>query len=565
MQLAANVTSGDPVDWQAIDWKRVHQRVKNLRLRIFRASREGDLKRIRSLQRLMLRCQANVLESVRRVTQVNKGKDTPGVDRVMVTTPEERGRLCDQLSQLDLHHVRPVRRVYIPKRKGRRPLGIPTIVDRCVQAMVKNALEPFWEARFEGSSYGFRPGRGCQDAIQRIFTLARPNTTRPWVLDADIEGAFNNIGHCALLQAIGNFPARELIKQWLKAGYVEAEMLHSTETGVPQGGVISPLLLNVALHGMEQVLGTSYTSKGLLRGTSAVVRYADDFAVFCSTQEKAIEAHHLLATWLETRGLKWSDEKTHIRHLRDGFNFLGFNIRHYPAPNSSRSGYKLLIKPSADSVQQLKRKLKGLWRKHVGTPAVALINEMNPVIRGWSNYFRTGVAKETFSNIDNFMYYRAQRYMKRRHPMKSGRWRTQKYWGQSTGRQDRWVFQDKIRHATLRKFAWTKIVRHRLVRTTHSPDDPTLQDYWRQRRAKPQASTSRQHRQLIQRQQGQCPVCHQHLNNDEDLHVHHVTPKKHGGTDDLANLRLVHHTCHRQIHSSSAPLGVRRLLEPCTG
>jgi Group II intron, maturase-specific domain len=198
------------------------------------------------------------------------------------------------------------------------------------------------------------------------------------------------------------------------------------------------------------------------------------WAVFCPTQEKAIEAQHLLATWLETRGLKLSDEKTHIRHLRKGFNFLGCNIRYYPMPHSSRSGDKLLIKPSADSVKQLKRKLKGLWRKHVGTPTVALINEMNPVIRGWSNYFRTGVAKETFSELDNFMYYRAQRYMKRRHPRKSGWWRTQKYWGRSLGRQDRWVFQDKIRHATLRKFAWTKIVRHRPIRATYSPDDPTL-------------------------------------------------------------------------------------------
>jgi retron-type reverse transcriptase len=192
----------------------------------------------------MLRCQANVLESVRRVTQVNSGKDTPGVDQMVATTPEERGRLCDQLSGLDLHQVRPVRRVYIPKRQGQRPLGIPTIVDRCVQAMVKNALEPFWEARFEGISYGFRPGRGCHDAIEKVFRFARPTTTRPWVLDADIEGAFNNIGHAALLQAIGNFPARELIKQWLKAGYVEEEMLHATDTGVPQGGVISPLLMN---------------------------------------------------------------------------------------------------------------------------------------------------------------------------------------------------------------------------------------------------------------------------------------------------------------------------------
>jgi RNA-directed DNA polymerase len=192
MRPAANVTSGTVGDWHAIDWKRVYRMVKNLRQRIFRASREGDLKRVRSLQRLMLRCRANVCESVRHVTQVNKGKDTPGVDGMLVTTSEERSWLCHQLSQLDLHKVHPVRRVYIPKRKGHRPLGIPTIVDRCVQAMVKNALEPYWEARFEGISYGFRPGRGCHDAIQKVFCLARPDTTRPWVLDADIEGALDH-------------------------------------------------------------------------------------------------------------------------------------------------------------------------------------------------------------------------------------------------------------------------------------------------------------------------------------------------------------------------------------
>lgn len=361
MQLAANVTSGDHVDWHAINWKHVYRTVKNLRQRIFRASRAGDLTRVRSLQRLMLKCRANVCESVRRVTQMNQGKDTPGVDHMLILTPEERGQLCEQLSQLDLHRVRPVRRVYIPKRQGKRPLGIPTVVDRCVQAMVKNALEPFWEARFERSSYGFRPGRGCHDAIERIFTLARPNTTRPWVLDADIEGAFNNIGHSALGQAVGNFPARELIQRWLKAGYVEDEMLHPTDTGVPQGGVISPLLLNVALHGMEQALGIQYTPKGVLRGTYALVKYADDLAVLCPTQEKAIEAQDILGQWLSGRGLRLSDEKTHIRHLRDGFNFLSFNIRHYPVPKSSRSGYKLLIKPSPEAIQDVKRTLRGIW------------------------------------------------------------------------------------------------------------------------------------------------------------------------------------------------------------
>ena len=223
----------------------------------------------------MLRCTANVLESVRRVTQVNQGKKTAGVDQVVTTTPEERGALCRKLHQLELHKVHPVRRVYIPKKKGKRPLGIPTIEDRCVQAMVKNALEPFWEARFEGISYGFRPGRGCHDAIEKVFRVARSNTTRPWVLDADIEGAFDNIGHTALVKAIGNFPARELIKQWLKAGYMEEDMWHATDAGVPQGGVISPLLLNVALHGMEQALGSYYTPRGTFRGTYALVRYAD--------------------------------------------------------------------------------------------------------------------------------------------------------------------------------------------------------------------------------------------------------------------------------------------------
>lgn len=564
MQLAANVTFGHDWHWHAIDWKPVYRVVKNLRQRIFRASREGDLKKIRSLQRLMLRCQANVLESVRRVTQVNQGKSTPGIDDVVVTTPEARAELCRKLTQLELHKVHPVRRVYIPKRKGKRPLGIPTIEDRCVQTMVKNALEPFWEARFEGVSYGFRPGRGCHDAIEKIFRVARHNTSRPWVLDADIEGAFNHIGHDALQKAIGNFPARELIKQWLKAGYVETEVLHPTDAGVPQGGTLSPLLLNVALHGIEQALGSSYTLQGVLRGHAALVRYADDLAVFCPTQEEANKAKARLDEWLGVRALRLSQEKTHIRHLTEGFNFLGFHIRHYSTPNSSRSGYKLLIKPSQEAVQQLRRKLKGIWRKQVGSPTVALINEMNPIIRGWSNYFRIGVAKETFAKLDTFMYQRAQRYMKRRHPMKSGRWRTEKYRGRTSGHRDRWVFMDKVHHATLRKFAWTPIIRHRLVRKNYSPDDPTLHDYWRQRRAKTPALDYR-YRRLFQRQRGICPVCHQHLENGEEIHTHHVIPKKDGGTDDRVNLRLVHLNCHRQIHSSSSPLEVRRLLEPSTG
>jgi len=367
-----------------------------------------------------------------------------------------------------------------------------------------------------------------------------------------------------LVEALGGFPAREVIKQWLKAGYVEEDIRHPTDAGVPQGGIVSPLLLNVAIHSMEQALGSDYTPRGTLRGKYALVRYADDIVVFCPTQDDATKAKAILVEWLGARGLRLSEDKTRIRHLLEGFDFLGFNIRHYLTPKSTKSGYKLLIKPSQDSIQQIRRKLKGIWRRQVGTPTVALINAMNPVIRCWSNYFRTGVAKKVFAGLNSFMYYRAKRYVKRRHPRKAGWWRTDQYWGRTRGRQDQWVFMDKEGKATLRKFAWTKSVRHRLVPKNYSPDDPTLQDYWRQRRARTSATEYR-YRQLFQWQKGICPVCHQRLENGEDTHIHHVVPKKRGGTDDLPNLRLVHSNCHRQIHSSNAPLEVRQWLEPDAG
>ena len=430
--------------------------------------------------------------------------------------------------------------------------------------MGKTALEPFWEARFEGSSYGFRPGRGCHEAIQKRFYWGRPNTKRPWVLDADLEGACDHIGHSALVPAIGHFPARGLVKQWRNAGYGEDARQHPTDTGVPQGGVRSPLLLNVARHGLEHALGSSYTPRGTLRGTSALVRYAADLAVLCPTQQAAIDAQPLLAMGLGTRGLRWSAAQPHMRHLTEGFDFLGFNIRHDPVPQSSRRGDKRLITPSQGSIQQIQRKLKARWRQQVGSPTVARINAMNPLISGWRQYFRIGVASRVFADLDAFMYARAQRDMQRRHPRQAGWWRPQKYWGQTRGpRRDRWVFQDHERHATLRQFAWTRMVRHRLAPKTYSPDDPPLQDYWRQRQSRPQALADRP-RHLASRQQGCCPVCLQGLENGAALHVHHVLPKQHGGTDDLANLCLVHANCHRQSHSRSAPLGVRRWLEPCT-
>src|SRR5712692_846210 len=384
---------GRPTEWHSINWRKANRQVRNLRQRIFRASQAGDPKRARSLQKLMLRSYSNTLLSVRRVTQLNAGRYTAGVDKLVVKTPEARGKLVDELSTCQPWRARPVRRVYVPKANNRlRPLGIPCILDRCLQAKVKNALEPFWEARFEGSSYGFRPGRSCHDAIGKITLLARSTSRKKWVVTVDIKGAFDHLSHAALLHALGHCPGRALLSQWLKAGYLEQGLFHETPTGVPQGGVVSPVLLNVALHGMEAALGVKHDKRGQLTGSRAVVRYADDAVVFCESREDAEQARATLAQWLKARGLTLSGEKTKIVHLREGFDFLGFHIRHYPAPQTSRVGYRLRITPSKHAVQEVRKKLRTLWRQSLGSEVGAVLHVLNPRIRGWANYFRAVAA-----------------------------------------------------------------------------------------------------------------------------------------------------------------------------
>jgi RNA-directed DNA polymerase len=574
MQVAqdlANVTEKQ-TDWQTINWKQANRGVRNLRRRIFRASQEGDHKKARSLQKLMLRSYFNVLVSVRRVTQDNQGKHTPGVDKLVVKTPAARGKLVDEMTTCQPWKARPARRVYIPKANGKqRPLGIPTIKDRCLQAMVKNALEPYWEARFEGSSYGFRPGRGCHDAIARIFAIARNHhgkgrngRIKEWVVDADIKGAFDNIDHQHLLEAIGGFPARELIKQWLKAGYMEDGVFHDTETGTPQGGVISPLLANIALHGMEQALGIRWTPTGGNLGKRVVVRYADDFVVFCKSREDAEETTTILTEWLAKRGLTLSTEKTRIVNIKEGFNFLGYTIRRYKS-NKTRSGYKLLITPSKDSVKRLKGRLMDEWRKLQGCVSSVIIKQLNPIIRGWANYYRNCVAKATFNKLDQWMFKRTLHNVRRKHSNQGIRGLLTRYWGRfNPHRNDNWVFGDRQTGQYLIKFAWTPIKRHVLVKGRSSPDDPRLTQYWLDREKAKALNLPGHRREIATLQDGCCPVCGESLFNGEEMQVHHRRLRSKGGTDAKENLALVHLFCQQQIHSGkgqSMPLAARELLE----
>ncbi len=539
--------------WHAINWRQVNRRVRNLRRRIFRATRENDHRKVRSLQKLMLRSRANVVKSVRQVTQINKGKLTPGVDKVVVKTTEARSRLIDTILSHQPWRASPVRRVYIPKANGKlRPLGIPTILDRAMQAVVKNALEPEWEARFEPGSYGFRPGRGCHDAISMIFNIARPTNRRRWVLDADIEGAFDHIGHEALLAAIDGFPAIELIRQWLRAGYMEKGILHDTDRGTPQGGVISPLLANIVFHGMEAAVGVKRIARGDNVGKRALVRYADDFVVFCETEEDAYAAKAEIGTWLQGRGLRLSEAKTRVVHLTAGFDFLGFNVRHYPAPETTRAGWKLLIKPSRDAVKRFKLRMHGEWRSLHGINATGVLARLNPIIRGWSNYYRTVVSKKVFARLDSWMFRQEMHWARRLHPQKPWYWLKRKYWGKlHSQRNDRWVFglAEGGLGKPLLKLSWTPIVRHVLVKGGASPDDATLDHYWKQRTARRHSELNGKQRVLAKRQKGTCFWCGETVHNDEYLHVHHVESRRLGGSDEFFNLRLMHLYCHQQLHA----------------
>ncbi len=346
--------------------------------------------------------------------------------------------------------------------------------------MVKNALEPSWEARFEGTSYGFRPGRSPQDAIGRVYQMSLPTRRKKWVVDADIEGAFDNIDHEHLLNAIGPAPGRELVRLWLRAGYVDRGVFHSTDAGTPQGGVISPLLANIALHGMEDAVGVAHNGRGESYSKRAVVKYADDFVVFCESREDALDAIDVplvVVGRLAERGLKLSREKTRVVHLTEGFDFLGFNVRHYPAPTTSRTGYKLLIKPSQASVRRIRTELRQEWRRLVGQPIGTVIQTLNPIIRGQANYFRTQVASETFASLDDWMFLRQFRWARRTHSTKPWGWRRSRYWGRFTQRKDQWVFGDK--HTRLVVVAthgragvqafWAGSVTARLLARTRAP------------------------------------------------------------------------------------------------
>jgi len=563
--------------WAAVDWRTHEDNVRRLRQRIFKATRDGDLKRVRELQKLMLRSRSNTLISVRQVTQRNAGRKTAGVDGIVVVTSRGKMELAEQLQRhAPPWKALPVKRVFIPKANGKqRPLGIPVIADRVQQARVKNALEPEWEARFEPKSYGFRPGRGCHDAIEAIFkTLCGERTQRRWILDADLAGAFDSINHDMLLDCLGSFPARGMIRAWLKAGVMERGQFMPTVEGTPQGGVISPLLLNVALHGMEQAAGVRYrhsvrSDAETVTGCPVLVRYADDYVTMCYSREQAEQVKDRLTAWLAPRGLAFNEDKTKIVHVEEGFSFLGFSIRRYV----DRQGGKLLIKPSQESIKRFRERLAADMRSLRGANAAAVVTHLNPVIRGWSAYYRSVVSSRVFNGLDHDMWHLTYRWARHTHPNKSRGWVAARYFAKfNRSRQDRWVFGDPATGAYLTKFSWTKIVRHVPVRARASPDDPALAEYWAERRRKRKPPPLDQHTlKLLRAQRDCCPVCGDSLLDAERepqspheweqwfidarraLRKQRVIHPADGPTGERSSYRLLHAHCHRAQAGPAQP------------
>lgn len=482
--------------WDEINWRKLKRSVYKLQKRIYQASKSGDWKRMKHLQKLLLKSKSAKLLAVRRVTQINKGKKTAGIDGVKSLSPTQRLKLANKLDMNE--KSKPVRRSWIPKpgKTEKRPLGIPTMTDRAKQALVKLALEPEWEAKFAPNSYGFRPARSCHDAIVAIYSaISKKNA---YVLDADIKGCFDNIGHVALLNKLNTSPKlRRVIKGWLRAGIMEGDVFHKSKAGTPQGGVISPLLANIALHGLENEIKKALqedlfqyakkkrpaTNRKQSVDSMSIIFYADDFVVIHESEEIILKAKQFVEEWLKGIGLEINQSKTRVIHTlkskdgnKSGFDFLSFSIRQYPVTTRARK-YKTHTKPSLESQKRHRKAISERLKDLTAAKQEEVIEVLNPLIKGWSNYFRSGVSAKVFSKMDHYVFQKLWKWARWRHPNKGLRWIKRKYFRKYKGNNWRFATSDNCRLAL---HSETHIKRHVKIQGTRTPHDGDLQ-YWSKR------------------------------------------------------------------------------------
>lgn len=539
-------------DWSHIKWDECYNTVQKLQARIVKAIQEGRWNKVKSLQHLLVNSFSAKALAVRRVVE-NKGKKTPGVDGEKWSTPKAKLLALQSLKRRG-YKPKPLRRIIIAKSNGgKRLLGIPTMKDRAMQALYALALEPVAETTADRHSYGFRRERSTADAISQCFVTLADRRRAEWILEADIKKCFDNINHDWL---IANIPMdKAILKKWLKSGFIESGKFNPTEEGTPQGGIISPLLANIALDGLDKVLKSKFSKISPSKPFSKVnyIRYCDDFIITGRSKELLEqEVKPIVEDFLRTRGLSLSTEKTKITHIEDGFDFLGQNIRKYKG--------KLVIKPSEANIKKFLEKIRVIIKENKSSKQEQLIRLLNPVIRGWANYHRHICSSSTFSKMSHLIWYMLWRWARFRHPLKNAKWVKAKYF-HAIG-NDKWCFatkNSKYSESFYRMVDPTKvpITRHIKIKSECNPFDSNWQDYLKKRFIlKTQATFfgSDKISRLLKEQKGLCPVCKQKVTENAPRHIHHLLAKIKGGSDNNSNLMLVHPVCHRQIHVQNIQL-----------
>ncbi len=550
---SVGATTDTTLAWHQINWRRAERTVRRLQTRIAQATQVGKWGKVKALQRLLTHSLSGKALAVRRVTE-NTGKRTPGVDGQTWKTPEQKAAAIDSLQQRG-YHPRPLRRVYIPKRSGaQRPLSIPTMRDRAMQALYLLALDPVAETLADPNSYGFRTARSAADAIEACFIALCKNDRAEWILEGDIRSCFDRISHAWL---VAHIPIEKaILKKWLKAGYVERRGFHPTEEGTPQGGIISPAIMNMTLDGLERLLSSHFskTSRAGRQAKVNLIRYADDFCVTGGSKELLEqEVRPLVEQFMSERGLELSAEKTAITHIEEGFDFLGQTIRKYRRGKRT----KFFITPSKKSVKAFLRKIRTRIKESRDLTAGDLIVELNAMIRGWALYHRHVVSKAIFHAVDHAIFQAIWKWARRRHRRKPRRWVKEKYFPDEG--PNRWVFtgvlkgeEGQVKVVRLLAASSIRIERHTKIRAEANPYDPAWETYFEKRLDVQMAARlkgKRWLRHLWIEQKGLCPVCNQKITRITGWHSHHLLWRSKGGSDNAENRVLLHPTCHQQVHS----------------
>ena len=533
--------------WEEIDWQKARAYVKKLQMRIVKAQKEGHYSKVKSLQWLLTHSFYAKALAVKRVTS-NSGKRTSGVDHELWLTPQAKFNAISKLNRRG-YRPQPLRRHYIPKKNGKmRPLSIPTMTDRAMQTLYKFSLEPIAETYADPNSYGFRIGRSTHDAIEQCFTDLNKGKSPKWILEGDIKGCFDHISHQWLLE---NIPMdTQILEKWLKCGYVETQKLFPTDEGTPQGGTISPTLMNMTLDGLERLLHDRLPTRKKVNGKTHFnkmnfVRYADDFIITGESPEFLREkVLPIVREFLTERGLQLSEEKTVITHIGEGFDFLGKNIRKYNG--------KLLIKPCKSAVKSFLGKVRDIIKSSKSIKQEILIRRLNPVIRGWVNNQRYVVSSKVFSTVDYEIYKCLWQWAKRRHKKKSRKWIARKYWHDIDSRQ--WTFsvpyenqgtEGKPLYCKLEYATDTKIIRFKKIVAEANPFDEYWTDYFEEREGEKLLNSTKGREKLLtiwRRQGRRCPVCGDLITSETGFKVHTPAGKE-------SRKIMVHKECHEEIHS----------------